>query len=162
MEINTLSSQQQYQFYFIPESSSILKDLFWKKFFKVCNWQLEDSSVEECRSCCMGMLKTLERDNKDQLLLANLNIKLLHDKFQYLSDQLSGKCGVQRVSSPPSPLSIKSSPLCYFATPSPINVTSMTGHHKLFSPILSLHPSQFSLAIQCLRSRQLPTSPSTL
>lgn len=29
----------------------------------------------------MGMLKTLERDNKDQLLLANLNIKLLHDKF---------------------------------------------------------------------------------
>ena len=125
MEINTLSSQQQYQFYFIPESSSILKDLFWKKFFKVCNWQLDDSSVEECKSCCMGMLKTLERDNKDQLLLANLNIKLLHDKFQYLSDQLSGKCGVQRVSSPPLPPLNKILPSLWLAFPHMITLTPL-------------------------------------
>ena len=47
--------------------------MFWKKIPKVCNWQLDDSTVEECKSCCTGVLKSLERDIKDKLLLANLS-----------------------------------------------------------------------------------------
>ena len=58
----------------------------------------ESSNLKQTIENCRSVLKSLRKDNLDKLIYAHLNINLIRNKFDYLSEQIRGNVDILLVS----------------------------------------------------------------